>query len=243
MSRPLALLVLLAACAPESADEGRSYVAPLDGQTGVPLDLPLMVRTGGVSIPPEYPVPTLIEVVDLLDGGRIGGTVQVTRDAVVFTPNQPWLRGRRYAWTVPALDLVPHGPDTRTPEDLGGTAVFDTTDDRLDVLGASFDPLTGDTCMVFSRPLTAGDRGSLRFTIDDEPVDDAVVRLVPDADWGRPWELLPGDPGVDVLCVRSRRAAVGAALRAWWGEVGPWYFALDEGPIEDVVIALRRGNW
>jgi len=228
----------------------RAYIAPLDGQTGVPLALPLLLRTGDFRPPPHYDMPDIIRVTDLDAGGAVPGWLEIADDAVSFHPTVAWKPNHRYAWTVPDLTSVPHGPDLPLPTHLPGTAVFDTSE-ALDLLGASYDPLEAELCLLFSRPLTEADRGAIRITIDDVEVKNTSVRLIPPDDWGKPYELFEEDPGVDVLCTDGRGdtdsqdtdSSTPDQVRVWWGELGPWITEPTSGPIFNVALARRRGNW
>lgn len=244
------LFPFFAACVefePETPE--RAYIAPMDGQTGVPTSLPLLVRTGDFRVPPFYQTPDFIVVTDLEDGGDVPGIIEVTADALTFRPRGFWRANRRYAWAIPSIQAATHGPDLPMPDHLPGTAVFDTSD-SLELLGASQNLLEEELCLLFSRPLTDQDRGAIRITVDDVEIASTNVRLIPPEDWGKPYELFENDPGVDVLCTEIDgdtdvvTDTDGASqIRVWWGDEGPWIAAPLVGPIFDVALQRRRGNW
>lgn len=241
MRRYTAIVVLFTGCQVTGLPEtDRSYIAPADGQSGVASTLSLLVRTGGVRMPPELEIPAMIEVVDLGSGGRVPGVVSIQGDALLFSPVDPWEDDHRYAWTVPSLRAWPHAPDVALPAHLEGTAVFDTSP-ALALLGASWDPSAGRACMVFSRPLTPEDEGALTITADDVPVRDSWIELTPVESWATPWPVLPADDGIDLLCIAPDAPITAeTAIRVTWGTEGPWRVELEETSLGDVLGALRR---
>ena len=244
-SLPIFIFALgLASCPGGGEQSTRAFIAPLHGQSDVPVAMELMLRTGGVSWPPNYPIPEgFIRVVDLQEGGLVNGIIYRSGDDILFKPSQPWEPNRRYSWTVDMVNSEPHGPEFYFPENLMGTAAFDTSND-LALLGASYEATEDQICMVFSRPLTANDAGELVISVDDVLIDDAVLELLTDEDWGKPYDLLPDDGGIGIMCLQTEvDVEVDDALRVWWGNDGPWHVRLRDSDIEQVVIDLRRGNW
>jgi len=204
----------------------------------------LIVHTWTLAMPPDYPLPELVHVVDLDRGGRVQGAVTLQDHTLRFTPANGWRPNTRYAWTVNPLQTPPHGPESSVEAGLVGTAAFDTTP-RLDLLAAVV-PSPQKACMVWSRPLTTDDTGELRITIDDAEVtaDAIILDLVPRAEWGVSFDLEPEDPGVNILCMRGEAETVpltpGSILRVWWGNEGPWREELAERSLADAVGLLRR---
>ncbi len=242
--RPLLLAAALAGCVEiDPPPPERAYIAPLDGQTEVAGSARLLVRTGSFEVPPQYALPELVRVTDLEDGGAVEGTTEIASDTIVFTPLGGWAANRRYAWTIPALVSTAHGPSMDLPAHLVGTAAFDTSAD-LYMLGATWDPNEALLCLVFSRRLTADDTGVLRVTVDDEEIAETLVRLIPDEEWGKPYELYDEDDGIDVMCIDDGvDRAEALSVRVWWGDEGPWYADLLAGTAAEHVQRLRRANW
>ena len=138
---------------------------------------------------------------------------------------------------------MPHGPDLTFPENLIGTAVFDTTS-RLKMLngGVSAD---GRTCVVFSRPIDPQtDSGTLRLTVNDIEVESPLYSLLSADDIGVTFDLDPDDPGVSVVCITSPTPiAAGASLRLWWGANGPWRIDLLQATPDELVERLRWSDY
>ncbi|MBN2800240.1 MAG: hypothetical protein JXX28_13960 [Deltaproteobacteria bacterium] len=238
MLKFLVLLPLLAACGGDPAAPPAVWLAPLAGQTGVPTDLPLVVHTGSLRIPPDYALPDLIRVVDLETGGFVAGRVDVLDDTVHFVPTAGWRAARDYAWTFDPARGVPHGPELDIP-DFGGNAPIFSTSSRVDLLAASLDE-EGRVCVITSRPLTGDDEGVLRFTADEVEVDTLWVELIPQVEPST--ELEDGDPGVSVLCATlSTELGAGAELAIRWGELGAWRLTLLDLPLTTALQDLRGG--
>jgi len=239
-STMLVVALSLAGCAGDDVAQERTWIAPLDGQSGIPLDMQLMVRTGELDLPPDYPIPNLIRVVDLRDGGEVPGRVEVGPERIRFIPDEGWVGDRRFAWTVDPVNPVPHGPELVFPEHLAGTAVFDTSS-SLSVLGAALDD-EGRACLVFSRRLTADDDAEVNIDADGVPVDEVVLEYLPEEAWS-PWVLAPDDPGLDVICLTTPETfEPGTVIRVWWGEPEvPWRAELQGIGVDELVVALRRG--
>ncbi|MBT3222900.1 MAG: hypothetical protein HN348_27805 [Proteobacteria bacterium] len=242
-SLPIIILALsLGSCPGGEEQPTRAFIAPLHGQSDVPVEMELMLRTGGVNWPPNYPIPAgFIRVVDLGEGGLVDGHIYRSGNDILFRPYDPWEPNRRYSWTVDIVTSEPHGPEFSFPDNLMGTAVFDTSN-ALALLGASLE--SDQICMVFSRPLSAKDAGDLVISVDDVLIDDALFEILTDEDWGKPYELLPDDEGIGVLCFETAgNVNVADPLRVWWGDAGPWHVQLHDSGIEWLVSDLRRGNW
>ena len=241
------LACYLMACTGDQVTE-RPFIAPLDGQTNYPTDLPIRVVSSEIDIPNDYPIPELIRVsrLDVVcdddsDCGNVPGNVVFDRDGLTFYPNSDWRPNRRYAWKVAPPNAVAHGPDLVFPDHLIGTAVFDTTP-RLKLLNGGVDA-DGRTCMVFSRPIGEDDSGTLRVTVNDIEIEDAVFSLLGPNDLGPGYDLDPDDPGVSVVCLETDSPIdAGASLRLTWGSNGPWKIDLIAATPDELVESLRRGN-
>lgn len=231
-------LLLLVACAPGPPSD--AFVAPMDGQTGVPSYMPLMIR-GVVDVPAGYPVGDLVRVVDVDVGSLVDGRSAVRGDAVLFYPDEAWALGRRFAWVVSNPEPVPHGPEPVVAEHLLGTAVFDTSDE-LTLLGVSVDP-DGlyAACLLFSRPLNTLDAGDLRVVVDGVQLEGITVDYATDA-LMEPG-LLSTDPGVGYACLLGTvMVPEGAVVRVWWGDAGPWSEVADGASLEQIAWSRRRGS-
>lgn len=202
-SLPLLLLPLLAACdQPEPTIGGdRDYIAPAHRQTRVPSDLPLLVAVRDLLIPPDYPAGELLHVVDVGSESAVAGEVIVEPGAVWFVPESDWEPGHRYLWTVDRAETVPHGPEYGLPNTLIGTAVFEV-DDRLDLVGATLERTT-DPCFVFSQPVDDRPIEAMELSVEGQPVAVASV-FFPGVEWWKePYELLPEDRGIDMVCMTT----------------------------------------
>ena len=241
------ILLLSTACGGDNVSD-RPFIAPLDGQTNYPTNLPIRVVSSEIDIPDDYPIPDLIRVSRLdvvcdddTDCGNVPGNIILDKNGVTFYPNSEWRPNRRYAWKVAPPTAVPHGPDLIFPDHLTGTAVFDTTP-RLKLLNGGVDA-DGRTCMVFSRPIGEDDSGTLRVTVNDIEIEDAVFSLLGPDDLGPGYDLDPDDPGVSVVCLKTESPIdAGASLRLTWGANGPWKVDLQSATPDELVETLRRGN-
>ena len=233
----LSLLSLLA-CAPELPSDG--FVAPMNGQSGVPSHMPLMLRGEGVHVPPDHPLGDLIRVVDLEVGGAVPGRAEVLGDAVLFHPDPAWPLGRRFAWSVVAPEIVPHGPEITVAEHLLGNAVFDTSA-QLDLLAVSVvDDGLYSACLLFSRPLTPVDAGDARVVVQGEELQGLTVDYATTA-LEEPG-LLAADPGVGYACLLGEEpVSEGAVVRVWWGDAGPWSATAERLSLEELAWSRRRG--
>jgi hypothetical protein len=239
-----ALLTALAGCNGGDSDSVRAYIAPLDGQSNIPLDLRLMVEVGDISMPEDLPVPEdFIRVIDLNEGGEVSGELRREGTRIYFEPSENWGDGGRYAWSILPLERHPHGPQFRFPDHLLGTAVFQT-DQAIELLATGLDSIEERTCMVFSRPLVGDDNSAFAVTINDVALEDPVFQVLEAGDWGLPFALAPRDEGVSVICFSTTTPIVaGARIRVWAGGIGPWNAFLEEKTAEDLMIDLRRANY
>ena len=243
LSSALALTVLAAGCQESVTATNRAYIAPLDGQTGVPVDMALVVIVEGLGLPETYVMPDFISVVDFTDGGIVPGRIQILSDSVRFSPEVGWTEGHRYGWTVDPVESVAHGPQFALPDHLSGTAMFESSD-ALDLLGAVHDT-DGETCLLMSRALTADDDGEFIVIADEQVLSDVVVSLESEANWGKPYQLEPGDPRASVLCLETEEFTFepGVKLRVTFGDFGTWTAVIKDSTIADLVVDLRRGNY
>jgi hypothetical protein len=249
--RVVVATMLLGACSngAEPDDDPRS-ISPLDGQTGWPVDQPLVVVAEGMDIPPDYPLGDLIRVSDLDQGGFVPGQTERSSTFLTFTPDEPLDDDRRYGWVVDIPEPVPHGPELVFPPILEEPAVF-STGAAIDVLGGSVDGLDRP-CVVLSRPVGPDDRDTWTITTDEDVVEDVVGFLLDRAEWTGGLDLPEGDPGVDVLCFEVGEAdpdptvppvlEPGDRIRLTWGEQGPWLVELQDAAIRQVIDELRRSR-
>jgi hypothetical protein len=243
-----AALLGTVACSNDVAP-GERYISPLDGQTSWNPEVPLVVRSEDMDLPPDYHLPELLRVVDLDQGGIIPGVTARDSELLVFTPDRPWPLNRRFAWVVDVPEPVPHGPELTFPPELEEPSVFDTST-RIDVLGGSVD---GDdrACVVLSRMLSGEDGGTWRISFGETDIVGVVGYLVPRSEWGPDLEFPAGDQGVDVLCfdfgvnepdpTEPAPIDAGEQVRLWWGGDRSWLITLSSGDILDEVNRLRRG--
>jgi hypothetical protein len=244
---------LFAGCTEPDSQAEASWVSPLDGQTGWDPAQPLVAFSNTMDIPPDYPLPELVRVVDIDEGGVIPGRVERSSTLITFTPDDPLPENRRFGWVIDVPDPVPHGPSLVVPDRLREPLVVDTSP-RIDVLAGSVDDV-GLVCVVLSRVLTGEDRGSWRLAVGPVEVGEAVGFLVPRSEWGPDLDLPEGDLGVDVLCfdfagsgepnpdpTEPPPVSAGEEIRLWWGDSGPWLITLAEGSIVGEVNRLRRGQ-
>lgn len=254
------------ACATQdSPPEGDRYLSPLDGQTAWDPEQPLVVLAEDKAIPPDYPLPDIIRVVDLQTGGIVPGLIEQGPDFLRFTPSSPFRSGRRYAWTVDVPDPLPHGPDLFLPEPLREPAVFDTSD-RIDALAVTRED-DRRLCVVLSRMVRGTDEGAWSINVSGLAIPVTVLRLLPQGAWAAELEFPIGDPGVDVVCFDAPRPPAGAipddddddgapsndddpqelwpqvgqTVRLTWGDRNSWVLPVQAGPVVDAVIDLRRG--
>lgn len=240
MTRVLPLILapsLLGACVDPESPAAPPYIAPLDGQTAVASDVDLLVSTGGLDLPPDYPVdPDALRVIDLEAGGAVKGELWREGSLLVFTPKQGWTEGHTYAWT-----LQEPPDDTRQahldlPASLLGDATF-RAGDGATVLDAGID-LDGSVCLLLSKAVQ-GVPPDLVVEISGEPADGAWELRDESPDSG--IELLPQDPGVRIACLLDApELAGGESLRVWWGAGGPWFFALDHVGADELSVEERR---
>jgi hypothetical protein len=194
-------LLLLIACNP-SAD-GPFRLAPADGQSDVAAFAELRVQ-GDFRFPDDQPLPEVMAVVDLEDGGLVAGRTRVEPDGLVFVPDGPWPPDRSFAWSIrPAPDEV-RRPSLAIPSAIQGTTVFHT-DNRLEPLAATV-PATEELCLVVSRPYAESELNRLRISRDGEPLAVESVRVLE----GEELETGPledDDQGLGGLCAIVADAA------------------------------------
>ncbi|MBW1877602.1 MAG: hypothetical protein JRI25_06145 [Deltaproteobacteria bacterium] len=236
----LVLAGLLAVGCDDAGDEG-SFITPLDGQTAVALDALLRVRAPTLGVPPEYPLPELIRVVDLAEGGFVPGEVVDEGDVLSFVPRGSWAVDRRYVWTVDIPEGMPHGPELHIAGQLSGSAVFDTSE-AIAVLAAGLDD-DDRACLVLSRRTDVGMMEGARVTADDEEIADLRIELQGPEVWqDQVW--VPGlRPEVDLAClVADESIAPGTRLRVWWAGSGPWVADVEDISPAELVVELHRGG-
>ncbi|TNE85425.1 MAG: hypothetical protein EP330_25410 [Deltaproteobacteria bacterium] len=238
--RASALLLLLAGCQATEADQA-AWIAPFDGQTGFDPAQDLVVSLRDVHLPDDYDFPALIEVMDLLDGGRVPGTVTRTADELRFTPDAPWESDRRCAWTIYDPYDLPHGPEVHLP--VAGTAVFEVSS-NIHALDATLGEVEGQVCMLLSRPV----EGSVSLTVWDEDAEFAIDTSDEPAEW-QDFAIPETDGGAGVRCFDNPSGlAAGDAIRVrieGSGDVlgqGPWRLELSDMPLVHLLAARRRSE-
>jgi hypothetical protein len=237
---PATVLVFAIACrTPEEAGAVPSYIAPLDGQTGIPEDLPLFLAGAAADTPPEYPVADSVRVVDLETGGFVPGATERDGDDILFFPNHPWHKRRAYAWAIDQPVANAHGPEGGFPDALPGVALFQTTQ-TLELLGAAMD--AGRACLILSQSGAPLPANPPQISVDDGEVHAASVVGLRQATWDPGFELLEDDPYVDVWCIADASIAPGQTLRVWWGDFGPWHFTVSAGSLPELIGDLRRAS-
>ena len=231
--------LIVTACSAQAPSPGGA-IAPLDGQTRVPVDQDLLVLAPGLVAPGDTPLPAdLIEVVDLDAGGFVAGEVRREGDLVRFTPNQEWRFGVEYLWVVQQPLPEARRVGLELPQHLTGEALFRAGSGST-VLDAGVDE-DGSVCLLLSRHVSHKPL-SLEITLDDVPAGDGEWEVIHEPDV-LDVTLLPGDTGVSYVCWREAPGvADGTRLRAWWGERGPWSFELESRTPATMVQALRRSR-
>lgn len=237
MRRALPLL-LACACASGADDPGRAYIAPLDGQTGVPPSLDLLVSTRGLDLPADYPVdPELIRVVDLDAGKLVAGETWRDGPDIRFTPARKWTEGHVYAWSV--ADAPPDGrqPQLTLPALITGEATFQVSDGAA-VLDAGID-VNGTLCLLLS--VAVQTPPEVELTLNGEPQSGSGWVLREEGGSQGPLKLLDEDPGVSISCwVGGPELAGGESLHVWWADAGPWHFTLDRVKAYQLSAEERR---
>ncbi|MCO4743638.1 MAG: hypothetical protein KC912_02540 [Proteobacteria bacterium] len=243
MRAQLLLLAILIGCADASESGDASWIAPFDGQTAFSPDQDLVVSMRGVAVPDDYPLNDLIQVMDLLDGGRVPGEVTLTGDTVRFSPDAPWESDRRCGWTVYDPLEIAHGPEVHLPDGTEGTAVFEVSD-NIHVLDATVGEVDGSVCLLLSRP----SEDALELDVWVQAAEYSLTAEV-QPDSREDYALADTDAGAGVRCFESPEAlAAGDAIRlqiAGTGDLftqGPWRLELSEAPIVELLAARRRAS-
>jgi hypothetical protein len=175
---------------------GPTFIAPLDGQTGVPLNAPLQLRVERLGNPQGYPLPEeLIRVVDLESGGFVPGRLVARGPDVLFVPIDPWRPGASYAWVVSQPAHRARQPELRVPPEVLGEAVFHTASGPA-LLEAVLDD--GELCLLLSEPADALPWATI--TVGGEPLDLGPPTVVDPLRDIPELELLDEDPGAGALC-------------------------------------------
>ncbi|MFK7926595.1 MAG: hypothetical protein AB8H79_00285 [Myxococcota bacterium] len=252
LTRALAALLVVTAVGTSACEETglvplQRFISPLDGQTGWDPNTPLVIRDEGMSVPPDYPLPALVRVVDIDLGGFIEGRTERNGSTLIFTPDSAFEADKRYGWVVDMPEPVPHGPELVFAETLQEPAVFDTTSD-IDVLAGTLGD-DGQVCLVLSRLLTAEDTGNWSIEVDGERVDNVVGSLLDRTEWLGALSFPEGDDGVDVFCFDPPDSSPsefplvtdGARVRLYWGARDPWLIEVNAGAPFSAVERLRRG--
>jgi hypothetical protein len=202
-----------------------SWIDPFDGQTAVPTDAVLRAVAAGDDLPPDWPAPDPIRVVDLDAGGAVAGRVTRDGDDLVFTPLSAWEPDHRYAWTVDLPEGTPHGPELRNAPLVEGTAVFSTSAAALDVVGVAV--ADASLCVLFSRPPDSIELEGLALWINEVPVGLLGFEAVPFVDLVDEG----GDAPVGAACgTPDQPVAAGAEARVRRGEADAVRFLVDEDP-------------
>lgn len=208
--------------------------APMHGQTGVARTAELRMIVGDVGAPPDHPLPPdLIRVVDLDGGGFVPGEVRLEGDELRFRPALPWQPDRRYLWRIDEVPPLARAPELHFPASMVGEAVFSTVAET-EVLEMTLKD--GRVCALLSQ----SDDGSARVavTVDGGPPVEVGYELTEESE----HITLPLD-GVDVACLTGLDPVeVGASIRIWWDDRGPWHAILGERPIGRLILIRRRAR-
>ncbi len=177
-----------------------SFVAPLDGQSGVALNAPLQVHLGAARYPVESALPpSLVTVVDVGTGAEVEG--QLRRGEwpdVLFVPDGGWAADGRYVWSVRQPTPLARQPELQVPSGLVGEARFTTAalPELLDAVVTD----GGRLCLLLSGDAAAAELpDSLLLNDQDWPIEGA--------EWVRPQlddpalTLLEADDGVVAACL------------------------------------------
>ncbi|MCB9679797.1 MAG: hypothetical protein H6737_32120 [Alphaproteobacteria bacterium] len=235
--RSLTLAILLAGCVDPVVVPQR--IAPADGQTDVGPNQPLVVVGDVGHFPEDYPLPELVEVVDLEVGGIVPGSIESVDGALVFTPDAPWADDREYVWTLRDPYDESRRPEFEIEPSLQGTAFFSTARE-LRVIHAAWSA-SDELCVLTSQPVLAFEVESrMRITLDDEPVPIAAFRILDDAELVQE-DLADGDSGIGGVCL-TVSARVGAASGRIFVDESAWLRELFHVEPADMVAAVRRGS-
>ena len=200
-------VLLLVAC-DTTTEPGPTFAVPAAGQTGVDREQPLVVRTDSLRLPPEYPAPEAIRVVDLSTDGFVAGTVEQTDIGLQFVPDRPWRADARYAWTIDVPEALPHGPQFSAETVLEDATVFDTSDAVFALTASQSD---AGLCVVLSRPVSEPTLQTWQVDVDDVLVEEPEWSLLDPDVWEPDLSGAPGsDEGLAVACVAD---ASGALIR------------------------------
>lgn len=231
------LLPLLFACNGGPSDRDL-FVSPADGQSDVGVFQPLVVL-GDVGYPASAPVPQVIEVLSLEDGGFVAGTTVRRGDGLAFEPDAPWAADHSYLWSVvEPLDEV-RQPGLDLPDQLLGARVFHT-DNRITPLAATVLP-SGELCVVTSRPVLSADVLELDLSRDGLPVTVGSVRYL-EPDRLHVVELPEEDAGLGGLClVTSPSVEAGSTVRIGFRS-GSAQLLTEDRDVAEVADDLRRGR-
>jgi hypothetical protein len=219
----------------------REFIAPADGQTGIEADLPLRIVAPSLEIPPGYPIGDLITVVDVGAETQVAGGTVVENGEARFLPDAPWTAGATYVWGVFDLEAWPHGPEYDVPEVLVGDARF-VVEDTLDLLGATLERTT-EPCLVFSEPVLDRAIDEIELRVEGRPIPWAEVWPMDGEWWRDPYELLPSDAGIDVICFDTGEELLAPDVPVqvvWDGH--EWVRLLERRRPGGVVAELRRAE-
>lgn len=193
------LCTMLSAC--PSPEPGLAYLSPMNGQTGWDPQQSLVAYAADMNLPEDYPLPELIRVTNLTDGGLVEGTVLRLDDSIRFTPDSPFEPNTRYAWMVDVPATVPHGPSLVFPESLQEPSVF-STESAVDVLGGGLvtnEDGESTVCALLSRAWNAEEANEWTLRSDGQ-THEAVATIRTMDSWGSDLEMPEGHQGVDIAC-------------------------------------------
>jgi hypothetical protein len=92
--------------------------------------------------------------------------------------------------------------------------------------------------------LTNEDLGAIAVSVNDVPIEDAIISILEPGDWGLAYPIDEEDEGVSVACLTSSvDISVGARMRVWMNAKGPWTTFLEERTSSEIMIDLRRANY
>lgn len=235
------LALLLAACSGPASEEV-GWIAPFDGQTNFHPEQDLVVSLRNVVLPEGYPLSELIQVMDMLDGGRVPGHIEQTDEAIRFVPEYPWEADRRCGWTIYNPLEEAHGPEVHLAG-IEGTQVFEVSD-NIHALEATVGEVDGQVCLLLSRPVEE----SLQLTVWSEE-DEFEFEASDEPDLWDEFNLAETDLGAGAKCFDTPAGlAAGDAIRVRIEGAsvllaqGPWRLELSDETLSSLLAARRRAS-
>lgn len=238
---PLFLLFCLAGCLQPEFDS-RFYIAPANGQTSVPVDQPLLVRLGPYLLPPDDHVGVEIVVTNAVTGDQVPGVTVVEQSDLLFYPLEGWSPDARFVWSIQPGTQSRGTPQSLLPESLLLPHTFETAD-RLVPLAVGYSETDREACVIFSQPMSVGDRESLALSLNGAPLAPTQVRLDAESEHVLPFPKFLSDLGMSLLCVGPHSSLSKGAFLSIDTEDDNRQFLLPETSTGEALIDLRRGNY